>query len=137
VRAESDIEIVVNVIDDGVKLDGRIQDALARAIGEAVSNAIEHAEPSRIVVFAEALDAKQIQATVRDDGIDRHSAQRRTSDSAIAAVSSSRDLIVSFVYTERRWYSIVFGLRNSAAAASRVVRPDASKSAICRSWGVS
>ena len=36
----------------------------------------------------------------------------------------------------RKWYSIVFGLRNRAAAVSRVVRPAARRSAICSSCGV-
>jgi signal transduction histidine kinase len=69
VRAGSEVNIVVNVIDDNSRIDGHSQDALARAIGEGVANAIEHARPSRIVVFAEALDADQIFATVRDDGV--------------------------------------------------------------------
>src|SRR3954453_19281114 len=37
----------------------------------------------------------------------------------------------------RRWYSTVLGLRNSAAAVSRVVLRAASRSPICSSWGVS
>jgi signal transduction histidine kinase len=69
VRIGSDVSVVVNVLDDGCKLDGRSQDALARAIGEAVSNAIEHAEPTSIVVFAEAVETDQVFATVRDNGI--------------------------------------------------------------------
>jgi signal transduction histidine kinase len=69
VRAGTDIDIVVNVLDDGCRLDGHSQDALARAIGESVSNAIEHARPSKIVVFAEAVDATQVFASVRDDGV--------------------------------------------------------------------
>jgi signal transduction histidine kinase len=69
VRVGSDVSVVVNVLDDDCKLDGRSQDALARAIGEAVSNAIEHARATKIVVFAEAVDAQQVFATVRDDGV--------------------------------------------------------------------
>ncbi|HVE18069.1 MAG TPA: ATP-binding protein [Ilumatobacteraceae bacterium] len=69
VRAGSETNIVVNVLDDDSRIDGRTQDALARAIGEAVANAIEHARCSKIVVFAESLDAKQILATIRDDGV--------------------------------------------------------------------
>ena len=69
VRAGSESNIVVNVLDDDSRIDGRKQDALARAIGEAVANAIEHAHPSMIVVFAESSDAEQIFATVRDDGV--------------------------------------------------------------------
>jgi hypothetical protein len=40
----------------------------------------------------------------------------------IARLRSSREAIPSFRYTARRWYSTVFGLTKSAAAASRVVR---------------
>jgi signal transduction histidine kinase len=69
VRAGSDVSVTVNVLDDGCRLDGRTQDVLARALGEAVSNAIEHANASTIVVFAEAIDAHQVFATVRDDGV--------------------------------------------------------------------
>jgi signal transduction histidine kinase len=69
VRIGSDISVVVNVLDEDCRLDGRSQEAVARAIGEAVANAIEHAQPSKIVVFAEATDAGQVFATVRDDGI--------------------------------------------------------------------
>jgi signal transduction histidine kinase len=69
VRAGSDVAIVVNVLDDGCQLDGRAQDAVARAIGESVANAIEHGRPSRIVVYAETTDAQHVFATVRDDGV--------------------------------------------------------------------
>jgi signal transduction histidine kinase len=69
VRAGSDADVVVNVLDDDCRIDARSQEALARAIGEAVANAIEHAGPAKIVVFAEAVDAEQVFATVRDDGI--------------------------------------------------------------------
>ena len=69
VRAGSETNIVVNVLDDDSRIEGHTQDALARAIGEAVANAIEHAHSSQIVVFAESLDSKQIFATVRDDGV--------------------------------------------------------------------
>jgi hypothetical protein len=48
-----------------------------------------------------------------------------------------REWMPSFWYTCRRWYSTVFGLRNSAAAVSLVVLPPARASAICSSCGVS
>ena len=50
---------------------------------------------------------------------------------ATISTSSAREWMSSFMYTWRRWYSIVFGLRNSDSAASRVVRPEraASRSA--------
>jgi signal transduction histidine kinase len=69
VRIGSDVKVVVNVLDDDCRVEGNSREALARAIGEAVANAIEHAAPSKIVVFAETIDAKQVFATVRDDGI--------------------------------------------------------------------
>ncbi len=69
VRAGSDIDVVVNVLDDDLRIDEPSREALSRAIGEAVANAIEHAQPSKIVVFAETLDPKQVFATVRDDGV--------------------------------------------------------------------
>ena len=60
--------ISVNVIDDGCRLAGHQQDLLARAIGEAVANAIEHAHAATLVVFAETDDDGQVFASVRDDG---------------------------------------------------------------------
>ena len=68
VRAGSDVNVVVNVLDDDCRIDVPSREALSRAIGEAVANAIEHAHPSKIVVFAETVGAKQVFATVRDDG---------------------------------------------------------------------
>jgi signal transduction histidine kinase len=69
VRIGSDIDVIVNVLDEDCRLDGRSQDAVAWAIGEAVANAIEHAHASKIVVFAEVTDVGHVFATVRDDGI--------------------------------------------------------------------
>ncbi len=56
------------MIDDGCRLAGHQQDLLARAIGEAVANALEHAHAATIVVFAETDDDGQVFASVRDDG---------------------------------------------------------------------
>ena len=64
----TDVKIVVNVLDDDCKLDGQSQDAVARAVGEAVANALEHADAAQIVVFAEVLDNGHMFATVRDNG---------------------------------------------------------------------
>lgn len=61
--------ITVNVIDDGCRVREREQDLLARAVGEAVANALEHAAADHIVVFAETDDAGEVFVTVRDDGI--------------------------------------------------------------------
>jgi hypothetical protein len=43
----------------------------------------------------------------------------------MAALGSQRDPMESLRYTLRRWYSMVFGLRNKAAAVSLIVRPSA------------
>lgn len=69
VRSGSDIDVVVNVLDDDCTADARAQDALARAIGECVSNAIEHAQPTRIVVFVDVVDDGSLTGSVRDDGV--------------------------------------------------------------------
>ena len=86
VRIGSDVNVIVNVLDDGCRLDGRSQEAVARAIGEAVANAIEHARASKIVVFAEATDAGHVFATGRDDGIgfDTHHAAGDTAGQGIS-----------------------------------------------------
>lgn len=68
VQRGADIPVVVNVLDDGLRLDPRTQDLLARAVGEAVANALEHAGPSQVVVFAESTDDGGAFASVRDDG---------------------------------------------------------------------
>ena len=64
----SGARISVNVIDDGCRLPAADQDLLARAVGEAVANALEHAGAGTIVVFAETDDDGQVFASVRDDG---------------------------------------------------------------------
>ncbi|CAN0503093.1 unnamed protein product, partial [Phaeothamnion confervicola] len=66
--AGSDLRVVVNVLDDGCCVAHRTQDALARAIGESVANALEHGAPTNVVVFAETLSADEVFASVRDDG---------------------------------------------------------------------
>ena len=45
------------------------QNALAGAVGEAVTNAIKHAVASNIVVYAETDDDGHVFASVRDDGM--------------------------------------------------------------------
>ncbi len=60
--------VTVSVIDDGCRLDAHEQDLVARAIGEAVANALEHADASRVVVFVETDDRGQVFASVADDG---------------------------------------------------------------------
>ena len=58
----------MSVIDDGCKLSADHQERIARALGEAVANAIEHAGATRIVVFAETDDRGHVFASVSDDG---------------------------------------------------------------------
>ena len=67
--AHHDVDVTVNVLDDGCTATPVAQNALAGAIGEAVTNAIKHAVASNIVVFAETDDDGAVFATVRDDGM--------------------------------------------------------------------
>lgn len=60
--------VTVSVLDDGCRLGAHEQDLVARAIGEAVANALEHANASRVVVFVETDDRGQVFASVADDG---------------------------------------------------------------------
>lgn len=66
--AHHDIDVTVNVVDDGCTASPDAQRALAGAVGEAVTNAIKHAAAHRIVVFVETLDDGSAFASVRDDG---------------------------------------------------------------------
>lgn len=68
VRSRSDVPVTVSVIDDGCRLTDRDQELLARAIGEAVANALEHARPTRVVVFAETDHRGHVFASIHDDG---------------------------------------------------------------------
>jgi signal transduction histidine kinase len=68
VRRGHDTPVTVSVIDDGCRLRAEHQDLVARAIGEAVANALEHAAASRVVVFVETDERGQVFASVDDDG---------------------------------------------------------------------
>jgi signal transduction histidine kinase len=61
--------ITVNVLDDGCRLGDQAQALLARAVGAAVANALEHARATTVVVFAETDEEGQVFASVRDDGV--------------------------------------------------------------------
>ena len=61
--------VTLSVLDDGCRLDARAQDLVARAIAESVANALQHAEPSRVVVFVETLSDGHVFASVVDDGV--------------------------------------------------------------------
>ena len=47
----------------------RRSEAVAGAVGEAVTNAIKHAAATSIIVYVETDDDGQIFASVRDDGV--------------------------------------------------------------------
>ena len=68
VRRGSDVPVIVSVVDDGCRVPPDDQTLLARAVAEAVANSLEHARPSRIVVFVETDDEGQVFASVADDG---------------------------------------------------------------------
>ncbi len=69
VRRGHDTPVTVSVVDEGCKLDARSQELIARAIGEAVANSLEHALANSIVVFVETDDDGQVFASVNDDGM--------------------------------------------------------------------
>lgn len=92
VRSGYDIPVTVSVLDDGCRLPERHQELLARAIGEAVANALEHAVANRVVVFAETDDDGHVFATVNDDGMGFDPATPRTThgidESMLARIAS-------------------------------------------------
>ncbi len=63
-----DVSVIVNVVDLGCSARVPAQEALAGAVGEAVTNAIKHADAGSIVVFVETDDDGDVFASVRDDG---------------------------------------------------------------------
>ncbi len=69
VRTGHETPVTVSVLDDGCRLPERHQELLARAIGEAVANALEHAVANRIVVYVETDDEGHVFASVDDDGM--------------------------------------------------------------------
>lgn len=66
--ADHDAAVTTNVVDLGHRVDRRSLNALAGAVGEAVTNAVKHASSSSIVVFVETTDDGGVVASVRDDG---------------------------------------------------------------------
>ncbi len=66
--SEAELDLTVNVVDDGREPSDEVQRAIVGAIGEAVTNAAKHAAPRSIVVFAEVDDRGAVFASVRDDG---------------------------------------------------------------------
>ena len=66
--AAAHVPVTVSVVDTAPQPDEEIQGAVAAAIGEAVANALEHADAHRVVVFVETDDDGDVFASVRDDG---------------------------------------------------------------------
>ncbi len=62
-----DQRVTVNVLNDR-EPPREVTEAVAGAVGEAVTNAMKHAEATTVVVFAEATDDGRVFASVRDDG---------------------------------------------------------------------
>lgn len=60
--------VTVNVVDIGVSAALIVQQTVAAAVGEAVANALEHADATHVVVFLETDDDGGIFASVHDDG---------------------------------------------------------------------
>lgn len=65
---DHDITVTVNVLDLDCSASAQAQEAVAGAVGEAVTNAIKHAESTMIVVYVETLDDGEVFASVRDNG---------------------------------------------------------------------
>ncbi|HUS44185.1 MAG TPA: ATP-binding protein [Ilumatobacteraceae bacterium] len=76
--AAATVPISVSVVDTAPPPPDAVADAVASAIGEAVANALEHAAPSRVVVFVETDDDGDVFASVRDDGSGFDPSERRT-----------------------------------------------------------
>ncbi|MAT03590.1 MAG: hypothetical protein CL424_00875 [Acidimicrobiaceae bacterium] len=79
VRTGHTTPVTVSVLDDGCGLDDRAQQLVARAIAEAVANALQHAAATRVVVFVETDDGGQVFASVADDGVGFDPSVPRTS----------------------------------------------------------
>lgn len=92
VRVGHDTPVTVSILDDGCRLTDRDQDLVARAIGEAVANALEHAVANRIVVYVETDDGGHVFASIDDDGKGFDPATPRTThgidESMLARIAS-------------------------------------------------
>lgn len=64
----STVDVSVGVLDNDHQAPADVEEAVAGAIGEATANALEHAGPTRVVVFVEVDDDGTVFASVRDDG---------------------------------------------------------------------
>ncbi len=64
----ADIRATVNVLADDETPRDEIQRAIVGAIGEAVSNAVKHADASTLTIFVDVASDGAVYASVRDDG---------------------------------------------------------------------
>jgi signal transduction histidine kinase len=64
-----DLDVSVSVLDDERGPPMQVIDALAGAVGEAVTNIGKHAQATKAVVFAEVDDDGSVRVSVRDDGV--------------------------------------------------------------------
>lgn len=92
VRVGHETPVSTSVIDEGCRLDDRDQERVARAIGEAVANALEHADATRVIVFVDTDEHGQVFASVNDDGAGFDPSHRRAThgldESIIARIES-------------------------------------------------
>ncbi len=86
----SQATISVGVLDNDRHAPPAAQDAVAGAIGEAVANALEHADAAHIVVFVDVDDDGTVFASVRDDGsgfdVDAHRSGHGVDDSIVGRI---------------------------------------------------
>ena len=128
--ATAHVPISVSVIDTAPPPPIEVADAVAAAIGEAVANALEHAEASRIVVFVESDDDGDVFTSVRDDGfdVDQDRAGHRVDESIVARIRDigGRTEVVSApgTGTEVRVWSNEQPTSDEPAPAIRVVLAD-------------
>jgi signal transduction histidine kinase len=66
--AAAEVPTSVSIVGGDEQVATSVREAIAAATGEAVANALEHAEPRHVIVFVEADDDGQVFASIRDDG---------------------------------------------------------------------
>jgi signal transduction histidine kinase len=84
-----DLDVSVSVIDDERGPPQQVIDALAGAVGEAITNVGKHAQAQRAVVFAEVDDQGSVIVTVRDDGVGFDASNLGSLDSTRAGIRGS------------------------------------------------
>lgn len=64
----AEVPISISIVGGDEEVALSVREAIAAATGEAVANALEHAEPQQVIVFVEADDDGHVFASIRDDG---------------------------------------------------------------------